>query len=181
MPSNIELVPWENDGSDFGNARGLDYVSLDVYEQLARKFGATLTIGELPADIASEQDRNREAAERHYGDRASHLHGPHEPFALFTISWDGGTFSGEHRDGKGHTSGYRSHYWQDRIGPDTVVCDLRTVADDRIVAFAVRGPMLDVTLPPGTVSRLSTRDIGPMREVADAYLAPYGGLAATGN
>jgi hypothetical protein len=173
------LVPWVDSPDPFGNAAGLDTVALDVYGRIAHRFGATLTVGHLPADIQAEQPSRREAAERHYGERASHLK-PREPFAVFTISWDGGTFSGEHADGKGNTSGYRGHYWLDRIGPRTIVIDLRSVPEDRIVSFAVRGPMLDVRLPDGMISTFRTADIGPMRDVAEAYLAPYGGVAATG-
>lgn len=169
-------VQWVDDGSDFGNASGLDYVALDVKVTIAERFGATVLQGELPADIAAEQPARRDAADRAYGERASHLK-TREPFAAFTISQDGGTMSGEHADGNGHTSGYRSHYWLDRIGPETVVFDLRTVPDDRIVRLAVAGPMLDVRLPAGTVSKFGGVPAG-MEAVVDAYLAPVGGLDA---
>lgn len=169
---------WNPDPRPFGNAKGLDYVSLDVYVCIAERCGATVLTGELPADIAAEQPARLAAARKQYGDRMT-AHSGEAPFAKFTISHDGGTLSGEHADGKGHTSGYRGHYWADRIGPDTVVVDLRTVPDSVIVAFAVRGPMVDVTLPAGTVSRLEGIP-AHMAAVADSYLAPYGGIAETG-
>ena len=164
----MTLVDWTPEGGDFGNARGLDYVAPDVYQRIAESFGATVTVGELPADVLERQA----TIPVRDSDRG-------ETFAVFTISWDGGTYSGEHRDGNSHTSGYSSHRWVERIGPDTLVVDLRTVPADRIVTFAVKGPMLNVALPAGKLSTL--REIPDhMRQVADAYLAPYGGLAATG-
>ncbi len=149
----MALHHWKDDGTDFGTARAFDTVATDIYCRLAHRFGATITAGHLPADIEAEQPERREAAERHYGDRASHLK-PREPFAVFTISHDGLTLSGDHVDGHSSTRGYRGHYWQDRIGPKTVVVDLRTVPEERIVRFAVSGPMLGVSLPDGTLSRV---------------------------
>ena len=147
------LTNWEDGPEPFGNAGGFDYVSLDVKRKIAERFGATIYIGSLPPDIAAEQPARLEAERKHYGDRFTD-HAGDPPFAAFTISQDGLAFSGEHPDGNCHTSGYRSHYWASRIGPDTVVFDLRSVDDDRIVNYAVRGPMLKVTLPPNTVSKL---------------------------
>ena len=147
------IEQWQDEGGPFGNAGGLDYVASDVYCRLAHRFGATITVGHLPADIAAEQPGRLEAERAHYGDRfTDHTSDP--DFALFTISHDGLTLSGEHPDGNGYTRGYRSHYWLDRIGPRTLVVDLRTVPEDRIVEFAVRGPMVKVTLEDGTLSTL---------------------------
>lgn len=164
----MALVEWTPDGGDFGNARGLDYVATDVYARIAEAFGATVTVGKLPADVAERQATMEPDTREH-----------RDTFAVFTISWDGGTYTGQDRDGKGSTSGYRTHRWVERIADDTVVVDLRTVPSDRIVAFAVKGPMLNVSIPAGMMSTLREIPSG-MRDVAEAYLAPYGGLAATG-
>lgn len=174
----MTLVPWQPEPEPFGNATGFDFVALDVYRTIAERFGATVLVGELPADIAAEQPNRREAAERHYGERASHLR-PQEPFATFTIAHDGLTLSGHHADGNGSTSGYRSHYWLDRIGPETIVFDLRSVPDERIVSFAVRGPMSDHRLPDGMIS--AARIPAHMAGVADDYMRYAGAsLAETG-
>jgi len=177
MPRNIEQ--WSPDPAPFGSARGLDYVALDVKRRIAETFGANVIIGRLPADIAAEQPERKLAAEEHYGERADTA--PGEPFAAFTISHDGLTLSGERADGNSHTSGYRGHYWANRIGPETVVFDLRSVPDHLIVTYAVRGPMLDVSLPDGTVSHGFTREEiagNPIEQAVDAYLGPFGGLEA---
>lgn len=161
------LIDWTPEGGEFGNASGLDYVATDVYRAIAERFGATVTVGRFPTDIQEAQERKTYDETRR-----------REPFASFTISWDGGTYSGEDADGKGSTRGYSSHSWLDRIGPETVVFDLRTVPGDRIAAFAVRGPMHNPGLPAGKVSTVSVpRDLAA---VADDYLRASGGLAATG-
>src|SRR5262249_55209741 len=99
---------WNPDPAPFGNARGLDYVSLEVKIRIALRFDANVYYGELPADIAAEQPARLDAARRAYGDRHTD-YGPDDAFAALTISHDGLTISGEHADGNGHTSGYRSH------------------------------------------------------------------------
>lgn len=156
------LIDWTPEGGPFGNAGGLDYVSIDVKIKIAEDFGATVLIGRLPDDL-NEKQQEMTAPER---DRH------HRTYEIITISHDGLTVSGDYKNG--YCRGYRSSYWLDRITPETVVFDLRTVPDDRIVAFAVRGPMVDVSLPPGKVYTMPIPE--HMRGVADAYLAPYGGL-----
>lgn len=162
----MALCKWNPDPAPFGNASGLDYVAVDVAARIAHRFGATVLAGKLPADIQAEQEKMEPREAR-------------EPFATFKISWDGGTLSGESTDGNSSTSGYRGHYWLDRIGPETIVFDLRTVPDADITRYAVRGPMCNPSLESGMISTL-----GPipehMRAVGDAYLAPYGGLESTG-
>jgi hypothetical protein len=173
----MSVIAWNPDPAPFGNAAGLDTVSLDVKRVIAERFGVSITVGALPADIDADQPARLAAAIKHYGDRRTD-HSGDTPFAAVTISHDGLSVSGEHADGNGHTSGSVYHYWDDRIGPETVVFDCRSVSDADIVRYAVRGPMLGVTLPFGTVCKL-----GPIPEmlkpVADAYLAAYGSLAAT--
>jgi hypothetical protein len=164
----MPLYEWIDDGSDFGNANGLDTVALDVFEKIAERFGATVAHGKLPDDLLAAHE-GREAPEPDSWTQ--------EPYAKLTISWDGLKVSGDSRTGNQWTSGYWSSYWLHRVDADTLVVDLRTVPEDRIVRLAVRGPMTDPTLPPGMVSSISIPDY--MKPVADDYLAPYGGLEAT--
>lgn len=164
----MPVFDWIDDGSDFGNANGLDFVALDVYETIAKRFGATIYHGELPADLLAA----------HEGREAPGRDSWWKPYGKITISWDGLTVSGETKDGNTSCRGYWSSYWLDRLEPDTLVVDLRTVPEGRIVRLAVRGPMVLASLPPGKVSSVTIPDY--MRPVADDYLAPYGGLAATG-
>jgi hypothetical protein len=162
---------WNDSPEPFGNARGLDRVAVDVKRTIAERFGATVLVGILPADIQHEQQQKEADSPE-----------AREPFAVFTISYDGGTLSGNSSDGHSHTTGYRGHYWLDRIGPETVVFDLRSIpSDDAAIRYAVRGPMLDASLPAGTVSRLGEISDPMAQAVTSAYLAPYGGAAALGH
>lgn len=163
----MPIVEWIDDGTDFGNASGLDYIALDVYETIAKRFGATVYHGKLPPDLEAEHE-GRERPERDH---------PREPWAKLTISWDGGKVSGYSHDGNVSVSGYWTSYWLDQIDERTVVFDLRSVPSDRIVRLAVKGPMANPALPAGTVSTFGTMP-SHMVGVADDYLRPYGGLAA---
>lgn len=165
----MPLFDWIDDGSDFGNAHGFDCVSLDVYETIAARFDATIYHGELPADLLAAHE-GREAPEPDSWTKG--------PYAELTISWDGGVVSAKSRDGNTSTRGYWASYWLHRIDKDTLVVDLRTVPEDRIVRLSVRGPMVLASLPPGKVSSLNAIP-DDLRSVGDDYLAPYGGLAAT--
>jgi hypothetical protein len=156
----MTLVEWIDNGSDFGNAAGMDYVPLDVMVAIVTRFGGNVLVGQLPDDIAARQGPPR--------DRTT----PTQPFAAVTISWDGGSVSGLSHDGLTHSRGYTTHDCVDRIAPDTVVFDLRPVPENRIVRLAVHGPMLNPALPPGMISTL-----GPvpddLRPVLDAYHLSY--------
>jgi len=164
--------PWNPDPPPFGNARGFDHVSVDVQQQIAERLGATVTRGALPPDLDAEQQAKNPDHE---------LRDEREPFAAFTISHDGLSLTGEHATGRGHTSGYRGHFWLDRIGPDTLVFDLRPMTWENVKSYAIRGPMLNPHLPAGTIDTFNVDDLdGTMQTVADDYLAPYGGTAAQG-
>lgn len=169
-------IPWQPDPPPFGNAAGLDSVSSDVHRRICEAHGISVTIGRLPADLDAHQEADREAHEARYGPRDDER----DPFHSFTISQDGGSYSGSSTDGTTTTQGYRHSYWSDRIGPSTVVYDWRTADFADAYRCAVRGPMEDPRLPAGTVDTL-----GPvpaiMEPVAEAYMRHAGAtLDATG-
>lgn len=165
---------WNPDPAPFGNARGLDYVSVDVKARIAHRFGATVTAGHFADDIQAEQEAAT-APERDARDR------DREPFAVITVSHDGLTISGDDRDGRGYTRGYRSSYWLDRMDADTIVIDVRTIPEADVMRYAVRGPMADPTLPANSVSGLDVDTSDPMvQTIADNFLGQHGGLTAQG-
>jgi hypothetical protein len=166
----MTLVPWTPEPEPFGNATGLDFVATDVKQVIAERFGATVTVGRFADDIQVEQAEMRERG------RASE---PDEPLAIITVSHDGLVISGDWPSGNRHISGYRSSFWLDRMNSETVVFDLRSIPDDQVVRYAVRGPMPNPSLPAGMVSTITipARMVG----VADAYMGSIGAtLAETG-
>lgn len=163
----MTLIAWTPEPEPFGNATGLDHVALDVIRVIAVRLGATVLVGELPDDIAEEQKGKTQGE-------------PREPFAKFTISWDGGlSLYGISQDGRSTTNGYRSHTWLDRIGPETLVFDLRPMEWEQAKSYAIRGPMTDPSIPDGMVSKMTIPSF--MAEVADDYMRSVGSsLAETG-
>jgi hypothetical protein len=164
------LVPWESEPEPFGNATGFDMVALDVYRAIAERFGATITVGHFAGDIQAEQETRRENGD---------CNETTEPLASITVSHDGLSISGDWPSGNKSVRGYRSSYWLDRMNEETLVFDLRSVADDLIVKLAVRGPMHNPALPTGMVSTITIP--AHMAGVADDYMRHAGAsLAATG-
>lgn len=164
MPRNIEQ--WNPEPAPFGNARGLDYVSVDVQARIAHRMGVTVTAGHFAPDIQAEQEAMT-APERDPRDKT-------RVYRLVTVSADGLCITGDEENC--HTSGYRSSYWLDRMTDDTIVLDIRTCPDP--VKFAVNGPMVDVSLPEGTVSHIGSIPQG-MEQVVDNYLGEWARLAQT--
>jgi hypothetical protein len=166
----MTLVPWTPEPEPFGNATGLDFVATDVKQVIAERFGATVTVGRFADDIQVEQAEMRERG------RASE---PDEPLAIITVSHDGLVISGDWPSGNRHIGGYRSSFWLDRMNSETVVFDLRSIPDDQVVRYAVRGPMSNPSLPAGMVSTITIP--AHMVDVADAVMGSVGStLAATG-
>jgi hypothetical protein len=63
-------------------------------------------------------------------------------------------------------SGYVGHDWTGEVGPDTVAIDSRGVAVDVHCKLAIGGPMVDVGLPPGTMSRPFEDGVRPYQGAA---------------
>jgi len=160
----MTLLPWSPDPAPFGNATGFDTVALDVKISIAITMGMKVYRGELPPDIQAEQERHQ-AAQRERGYEL-------QPLKAITISHDGLTISGDY-DGRRYVRGYRSSYWLDELAPDTVVFDFRSLTWEDGKLLAIRGPMLGVDLPEGTVSKLGPLD-SMMAGVADDYMRSVG-------
>lgn len=56
-------------------------------------------------------------------------------------------------EGNTRLNGYHGRSWAKELGPDTVVVDSRSMTIDARFDFAVKGPMPDVSLEPGMVSK----------------------------
>lgn len=71
-----------------------------------------------------------------------------------------GGWTGHHRriEGSSISNSRTQHYgesWRAHdFTPGAVAVDTTTIPDDRIATFALAGPMVDVDLPPGTVSQV---------------------------
>ena len=151
----MTLVPWEPEPFPFGNATGFDRVSLDVKVQIAERLGMKVTRGKFPDDIQAEQEE------------MTHEKGE-QPLKEITISADGLTISGDYSSGRS-IRGYRSSRWLGQMTPHTVVFDFRSVPFEIASKIAIRGPMIDVDLPDGMVSKLGPID-PLMVPVAEAYM-----------
>lgn len=92
---------------------------------------------------------------------------PQRPFDVVTIGQGG--WGGHHSCSSGHTSHY-GHTFMDRVGPDTLIIDKTTCEWAHLVHGATAGPMLDATLPEGTVSEIGA----PLRQVAADYYGSPG-------
>lgn len=69
---------------------------------------------------------------------------------------NGNSVSGHyHKQGdcSGSISGYVGHDWTDDIDENTIGVDARSMTWDDRCTLAISGPMPDVDLPPGTMSR----------------------------
>lgn len=155
----MSLVPWTPDPEPFGNASGFDRVALDVKVTIAALMGMTITFGHFVEDIQAEQEASTYRNERD------------DPLKSITVSHDGLSISGDYSSGRS-IQGYRSSYWLDSMTPRTVVFDFRSLPWEQARKLAVRGPMLDVDLADGMVSKLFPADdeLGVMRDVAEDYM-----------
>jgi hypothetical protein len=159
----MTLLPWSPDPAPFGNATGFDTVALDVKIAIAISMNMKVYRGELPPDIQAEQEKARAAGRTNERPR---------PLKAITVSHDGLTISGDY-DGRSYVRGYRSSYWLDCLTPETVVFDFRSLTWEDGKLLAIRGPMLGVDLPEGTVSKLGPLD-SMMAGVADDYMRSVG-------
>lgn len=70
---------------------------------------------------------------------------------LLQVNYTGGSVSGDYGE-SATVSGYRGHDWTKELGPDTIGIDSRPVSEGDAIVLAVSGPMVNVDLPPGTMS-----------------------------
>lgn len=159
----MTLMSWTPDPAPFGNATGFDTVALNVLVTIAESLGMAVYRGQFPEDIQGEQERKADAHER--VTQAG-------PLKSVTISHDGLSISGERGSGSS-VHGYRSNYWLHEITPETVVFDFRSLPWEQAKSLAIRGPMVDVDLADGLVSKLGPID-RTMAKVADDYMRHVG-------
>lgn len=71
---------------------------------------------------------------------------------LLRVNYTGRSVSGEY--GNSHSvSGYRGHDWTKELDENTVGIDARPVSEADAVVLAISGPMPNVDLPAGTMSK----------------------------
>lgn len=162
------VTPFDPTAGPYGNARSLDSVSVDVDAQLWEAAGAHVYRGtvelhtrapELAEELARGMDRLTDY------DRAEYAKHDHGPAALVGISLDGSVVTadwpsrteGKLKYGPSHLTG---GFWRmiRHVGAATVVIDRRPCDPATAYKLAVRGPMVDPDLPPGSVRRFDLPD-----------------------